>query len=105
MAFLKGQSHSIVVFDGYENVFERKDYFVKYLMKMLSSYETVEELSDWHTQFYFFVACILVVLYLISWLQQSSRTWKMGMKIPGPTPLPFFGNALMALAMSNKGTL
>ncbi|XP_037028673.1 cytochrome P450 4g15-like [Bradysia coprophila] len=53
-------------------------------------------------QFYILVTCTVLILYLISWLQQNSRTWKMGMKIPGPVPLPLFGNALLALSFNNK---
>lgn len=54
---------------------------------------------------YISIVCSVVVLYLVALLQQSSRTWKMGMKIPGPSPLPLFGNALMVLTLSNKGIM
>lgn len=51
------------------------------------------------------IACSVVILYLIARLQQSSRSWKMGLKIPGPSPLPLFGNALMMITLSHKGIL
>ncbi|KAJ0179462.1 hypothetical protein K1T71_005174 [Dendrolimus kikuchii] len=46
----------------------------------------------------------LVILASSIWLlyrwQQSSRYYKLGNKIPGPFPLPLFGNVLMAIGKS-----
>lgn len=71
---------------------------------MITAYE-VDKVRYWQMPLYIFIVCSVVILYLIARFQQSSRTWKMGMKIPGPIPLPLFGNALMVLTLSNKGTV
>lgn len=70
---------------------------------MISAYE-VEKTRFWQMPIIVLVICSVVILYLISRLQQSSRSWKMGLKIPGPQPVPIFGNALMMLTLNNKGT-
>lgn len=71
---------------------------------MISANE-LDKTRYWQIPLCIFIVCSVVILYLIARLQQSSRTWKMGMKIPGPLPLPFFGNALMMLTLNNKGIL
>lgn len=71
---------------------------------MISAYEVDKE-RYWQMPVYIAIFCGVVILYLIARIQQSSRTWKMGMKIPGPVPLPLFGNALMMLSLNNKGIL
>lgn len=71
---------------------------------MISSYEVVNR-NYWQIPLIVFTICCVVIFYLISLLQQSSRSWKMGLKIPGPNPLPIFGNALMMLKLSSAGIL
>lgn len=48
---------------------------------------------------------IISILFLAAWWQRNTRTWQMGLKIPGPAPLPFFGNALMFLTTNKTGEL
>ena len=47
------------------------------------------------------ISIVLSFIWIAAYLQRSSKTWHFGLKIPGPTPLPFIGNALMLTGKSN----
>lgn len=42
-------------------------------------------------------------LWLLYRWQQQSRLHKMGNQLPGPLPIPLFGNALLALGKKPEG--
>lgn len=46
---------------------------------------------------------LIVVLAAIHFYYQSQESYKLALLIPGPTPLPIFGNALMAIGKSPHG--
>lgn len=47
----------------------------------------------------------ILILSVFYWYQQQSHIFKLGNKIPGPTPLPFLGNALLILAVPSGDQL
>lgn len=53
----------------------------------------------------FFITFLLfiVVLAAIHFYYQSQESYKLAYLMPGPTPLPIFGNALLAIGKSPHG--
>lgn len=50
---------------------------------------------------------VFLILYAIHLWQTNNRAYKLALKLPGPTPLPFVGNAhlLMPFGKQRKITL
>lgn len=46
---------------------------------------------------------IVTVVTLYHLWQQTTDSWKYGMEMPGPKPLPLIGNAHMIVGKSNSG--
>ena len=44
-----------------------------------------------------------LVLWFVHWWRQQSHFFKLGNSIPGPSGLPFLGNALIALGRTPNG--
>lgn len=51
-----------------------------------------------------FSALLFVVLTAIHFYYKSQESYKLASEMPGPAPIPIFGNALMALGKSPNGT-
>lgn len=56
------------------------------------------------TTFYILLTTTLV-LWFVHWWRQQSHFFKLGNSIPGPSGLPFLGNALIALGRTPNGEL
>ncbi|KAM3968055.1 LOW QUALITY PROTEIN: uncharacterized protein ACR2FA_005074 [Aphomia sociella] len=70
-----------------------------YIFSTMSLVLEEEQSYQYNTKllvFYSLVAIASVLWILHKW-QQQSRMYQLGCKLPGPAPLPFFGNALLGL--------
>lgn len=56
------------------------------------------------TRLFFYPLVLLATgLWLLYRWQQQSKLHKLGNKLPGPLPIPVFGNALLALGKKPEG--
>lgn len=44
-----------------------------------------------------------IVLWFVHWWKQQSHIFKLGNSLPGPSGIPFLGNALIALGRTPNG--
>lgn len=56
-----------------------------------------------YSGFLIFSSLVFVVIAAIHFYYKSQESYKLAMRIPGPDPLPIFGNALMALGKTPTG--
>lgn len=71
-------------------------------MDTISS-ETVHSISGILIWLPMLIILPLIALGIYILFERNGRMFRMGMKIPGPPPVPVFGNALMAVGKSNTG--
>lgn len=52
---------------------------------------------------FFVISFIILAVTCIHMFYKSQESFKLGIQIPGPEPVPIFGNALMALRRTPNG--
>lgn len=66
--------------------------------------EDVNPGALYSTRLFFYPLVLLATgLWLLYRWQQQSKLHKLGNKLPGPLPIPLFGNALLALGKKPEG--